>query len=208
MTDKKTRILICGTHEAFEMLKPAFQPPDDYSLLWTDQPLVANPDVDWIVGFHYRHKVPTAILDEHPHHVLNIHPSLLPLNRGAHPDFWAWYDNTEHGITIHEMDEHIDTGPILVQTAVNVQTSAGHDGTRYTFADVYADLDTVAAYTFKGTWDDIKAGYMMPKAQPMGGTMHRVADLARVAYLLPQGWNTPVDLMTTLLKACKMGGYT
>ncbi len=51
--------------------------------------------------------------------VLNIHPSPLPHGRGPDPVFWV-YRNGERdtGVTVHQMDEGLDTGPILAQQRI------------------------------------------------------------------------------------------
>lgn len=51
------------------------------------------------------------------HGTLNGHSSLLPNYRGARSEFWQCYnDDQRHvGITIHLVDPHIDSGPILFQ---------------------------------------------------------------------------------------------
>ena len=41
--------------------------------------------------------------------------SYLPWNRGADPNFWSILEDTPKGVTIHIMDESIDTGDILYQ---------------------------------------------------------------------------------------------
>ncbi len=47
---------------------------------------------------------------------INYHSGLLPEYRGRQPLFWAMLnDEKEFGITIHEMDEKLDNGPIIVQ---------------------------------------------------------------------------------------------
>ena len=46
---------------------------------------------------------------------INLHISYLPFNRGAHPNFWSFVDNSPKGVTIHEIDEGLDTGPIIHQ---------------------------------------------------------------------------------------------
>lgn len=52
---------------------------------------------------------------------VNCHPSLLPVNRGANPYFWAIYQGkTKTGVTFHLMDEGFDTGKILRQTEVEI----------------------------------------------------------------------------------------
>jgi len=56
-----------------------------------------------------------------PNRVLNIHPSLLP----AFPGLDAQRQALEHGVkvtgcTVHFVDEFLDSGPIIVQSAVPV----------------------------------------------------------------------------------------
>lgn len=52
---------------------------------------------------------------------LNVHPSLLPANRGPDPLFWTFRrGDTDTGVTIHLMDEGLDTGPILRQQRLPV----------------------------------------------------------------------------------------
>ena len=58
---------------------------------------------------------------EFPGRILNIHPSLLPSFGGAHAhrDVLA-YGVKVSGCTIHFVDEGMDSGPIILQTAVPV----------------------------------------------------------------------------------------
>jgi phosphoribosylglycinamide formyltransferase-1 len=62
-----------------------------------------------------------AFLERFPERVINVHPSLLPAFPGAH----AVRDQlaagaTESGVTVHLVDEGVDTGPILLQEPVPV----------------------------------------------------------------------------------------
>ncbi len=52
--------------------------------------------------------------------VLNLHNGILPQYRGPKSEFWALYNNEPHmiGATVHYIDEKIDTGDIVMQTAV------------------------------------------------------------------------------------------
>jgi phosphoribosylglycinamide formyltransferase-1 len=57
-----------------------------------------------------------------PQRILNIHPSLLP----AFPGLDAQHQAFEYGVrisgcTVHLVDEHLDNGPILLQSAVPVE---------------------------------------------------------------------------------------
>jgi|WetSurMetagenome_2_1015567.scaffolds.fasta_scaffold255956_2 methionyl-tRNA formyltransferase len=57
-------------------------------------------------------------------HTLNIHAALLPNNRGMMPSFWAMVKGeTETGITVHKVDENIDTGDIILQKRIEIKPS-------------------------------------------------------------------------------------
>jgi phosphoribosylglycinamide formyltransferase-1 len=61
------------------------------------------------------------ILKEYPSRVLNIHPALLPSFPGLHAQRQALlYGVKVSGCTVHLADEGVDTGPILMQRAVEV----------------------------------------------------------------------------------------
>jgi phosphoribosylglycinamide formyltransferase-1 len=54
--------------------------------------------------------------------LINIHPALLPLFPGAHAVREALAAGaTETGVTVHIVDEGVDTGPVITQTVVGVQ---------------------------------------------------------------------------------------
>lgn len=65
--------------------------------------------------------IPPSLLHLPPLGCINVHPSLLPVNRGPLPLFWTFYEGQkETGITIHRMTEKLDSGPILEQEAIAV----------------------------------------------------------------------------------------
>jgi methionyl-tRNA formyltransferase len=78
-----------------------------------------QPDV--IVVVAYGNILPATVLQLPPYGCINVHASLLPKYRGAAPINWTLiHGETVTGCTIIQMDEHIDTGPILWQTACAV----------------------------------------------------------------------------------------
>jgi phosphoribosylglycinamide formyltransferase-1 len=78
--------------------------------------------VDIIVLAGYMLIVTTALLDRFPFRVINLHPSLLPAFPGATgiEDAFA-YGTGITGVTVHFVDEGCDTGPIILQEAVEIQ---------------------------------------------------------------------------------------
>ena len=64
------------------------------------------------------------LLNAYPSRILNIHPALLPSFPGLHAQTQALqYGVKISGCTVHLADEGVDTGPILLQRAVEVMTN-------------------------------------------------------------------------------------
>jgi len=76
-------------------------------------------------------KISNTFIDLFNNKIMNIHPSLLPLYGGK--GFYgmkvheAVFKNkeTETGATIHFVDYHYDSGPILMQKKVNITQDDG-----------------------------------------------------------------------------------
>jgi methionyl-tRNA formyltransferase len=80
---------------------------------------VYQPDIICVACFSKR--LPLNILDIPRLGCLNVHPSLLPANRGPEPLFWSFRDGSKlTGVTIHLMDEGLDSGAILAQEVIEI----------------------------------------------------------------------------------------
>ena len=65
--------------------------------------------------------VPKAMIEMATHGGINYHPSLLPKYRGGSAMNWAIINGEkETGVTIHQIDEGVDTGPIIIQKRVPI----------------------------------------------------------------------------------------
>jgi methionyl-tRNA formyltransferase len=72
---------------------------------------------------------------------LNIHPALLPRNRGLFPYFWAIANgDRETGVTLHWVDDKFDTGDILLQEVIRIQPGETITSLSYKSAQVGADM--------------------------------------------------------------------
>ena len=77
-----------------------------------------------IVVVAYGQIIPASLLEVPRRGALNVHASLLPRWRGAAPVARAILaGDAETGVTIMEMDEQLDHGPILAQEAVPIDAS-------------------------------------------------------------------------------------
>jgi len=78
-------------------------------------------EVDLVILAGFMRLLSAYFVREFPLRILNIHPALLP----SFPGLDAQHQALEHGVkvsgcTVHFVDEHLDAGPIILQTAVPV----------------------------------------------------------------------------------------
>lgn len=84
----------------------------------------AAPDLVVLAGFMV--KVPAELIRKYVHRIINVHPSLIPAFCGT-----GYYGLRVHeaalargvkitGATVHFVDDGMDTGPIIMQKAVEV----------------------------------------------------------------------------------------
>ncbi|MCY6380516.1 methionyl-tRNA formyltransferase [Hoeflea prorocentri] len=77
---------------------------------------------DLIVSNYFNQVIRQPILEMPPRGTINMHPALLPRNRGLMPCFWAVANGDETtGATVHWVDEALDTGNILSQGTVPIE---------------------------------------------------------------------------------------
>jgi phosphoribosylglycinamide formyltransferase-1 len=78
--------------------------------------------VDLVVLAGYMHLLTATFLDRFPDRIVNVHPSLLPHFPGAHAiddALAAGVDTT--GVTVHYVDEGLDSGSVIRQEPVAVE---------------------------------------------------------------------------------------
>ncbi len=82
---------------------------------------LAGAAVELVVLAGYMQLLSPAFLARFPDRVLNVHPALLPAFPGIGAiDEAIAYGVKLAGVTVHLVDEGVDTGPILLQAAIAV----------------------------------------------------------------------------------------
>lgn len=83
--------------------------------------VLEKANVDLIVLAGYMRILGNTMLQKYPKRIINIHPSLLPKYRGKDAIERQFADEeTETGITIHYVNQGIDTGEIIFQKAIKI----------------------------------------------------------------------------------------
>jgi methionyl-tRNA formyltransferase len=82
-------------------------------------------NVDVIVVACFPWRIPSAVLALPSKANVNVHPSMLPDGRGPEPIFWAFRRGlATTGVTLHAIDDGLDTGPIIDQRAALISSDA------------------------------------------------------------------------------------
>ncbi len=151
---------------ALELQLPVLQPTSVRTPAFLAELQALGADVAVVVA--YGKILPRAVLEAFRFGCINVHGSLLPAYRGAAPIQWAVLDGLrETGVTIMQLDEGMDTGPMLrVQTMpIEPGQSAG---------DLAVAMAPLGATTLMATMADLVAGQLHATPQPDGATIARM----------------------------------
>jgi methionyl-tRNA formyltransferase len=162
---------------------------------------IATLAPDLIVSHSYRHILTRDVLAAAPGRFINLHISLLPYNRGADPNLWSFLDATPKGVSIHLIDEGIDTGALLLQREVKFEEDSE------TLGGSYAKLQEAINDLFVENWSSLRDSRIAPRAQSGAGTFHRASEFAALkdALLGDEGWEVPIPLLMRRYRSLPAG---
>lgn len=121
------------------------------------------------LSVHYQRIVPAGLIEAYAG-LWNLHPGLLPWGRGMYPVFWALWEHTPAGATLHELVEALDAGRVVAQTEVAIRPED-------TGGSLHARVQSAEKALFDAYWPRIVAGEPLPAtSQPAGGTSHTRAE--------------------------------
>jgi methionyl-tRNA formyltransferase len=115
-------------------------------------PLKVFQQSNFILSFGFRKIIRENIIKKLKKPIFNIHLSYLPFNRGAHPNFWSFIDNTPAGVSIHKIDKGIDTGDVVLRKKIYFDISLNKFST---FKKTYNFLFLEAEKLFKKNFNKI-----------------------------------------------------
>lgn len=131
--DAELTLLFCDKKDAYVVKRArsmsipviSFSPKDFESKAMYEAEilhLLEEEQIDLVVLAGYMRIIGPTLLEAFSRRMINIHPSLLPHFPGLHGIRDAFYANVpETGVTIHYVDDGVDTGPIIAQEKVEIE---------------------------------------------------------------------------------------
>jgi methionyl-tRNA formyltransferase len=130
-----------------------------------------QPDAVFVISFPWL--IPVSALPLCPYGFLNFHGGLLPEMRGSDPMFHCIrYGIRTTGITVHQMDDGMDTGPVILQSNIEIgpETTHGMLSAQIAFACEQASREIVTQVRtgepLATTMQDEDKAVYLPKPAP------------------------------------------
>jgi methionyl-tRNA formyltransferase len=164
------------------------QPAD----LDTEAPHLSTLDIDLMVVVAYGLILPRAVLTTPRLGCINVHASLLPRWRGAAPIQRAIEaGDTRTGVTLMQMDEGLDTGPVLVtaDTLINECENSG---------SLHNRLATLGAQALRGLLARLHQTPVIGTPQAATGACY-AQQLTRAETWLD--WRSPAEVLERRIRA-------
>jgi len=139
---------------------------------------ICKNKIDYIVCFGYGRILKKDILSKVA--CINIHGGFLPYNRGPNPNLWAWIDDTKKGVSIHYIDEGIDTGDIIAQCEIKFQPPIS---LQTSFDQTIAECKRL----FAEEWPKIRSGKASRFKQQGSGSSHTLGSQKALEKLFSDG---------------------
>lgn len=149
-----------------------------------------------IVSYNYKYIIKKEIIDYMNNKIINLHISLLPWNKGASPNLWSFLEDTPKGVTIHLINQGLDTGDILFQKEVYFNESVE------TLKSSYNRLHQEIQNLFMENWEKIKNNDIVPTPQIGTGSKHVVKDSNNILKLI-DSWDTKILELKRIYKRYK-----
>lgn len=113
--------------KSYDIKAKYFNPKDYANKAAFEKDLIAwltAQEIELIILSGYMRIVGPTLLEAYPQRIVNLHPALLPNFPGAHAILDAYQAGvSQTGVTVHYIDEGIDTGPLIIQEPVDIDPS-------------------------------------------------------------------------------------
>lgn len=108
---------------------------------------------------------------------INTHPSLLPFCRGKHYNFWTLVEDVPYGVSLHFIDEGVDSGNIVAQKEI---TYSWEDNGK----TLYDKALKYTVFLFKESYPNIRnLNFKATKQDLSQGSFHLAKELEPASFI-------------------------
>ncbi len=172
------KILFLGYSQKETKLITRLKEKKNYQIFNTKNKIKFNDlkNINLIISYGYKHIIGEDILRKK--NIINLHMSYLPYNKGAHPNFWSFAENTPSGVTIHKIDKGIDNGNIIYQKLLDFELNKNRK--KLTFSNTYSILKSEIENLFINNFKNILNNDYNEFEQIGNGTYHNSRELPKI----------------------------
>jgi methionyl-tRNA formyltransferase len=146
---------------------------------------IINKKYDFLISYGYRYLIDSELINFFNGNAINLHISYLPWNKGSDPNLWSFLEDTPKGVTIHKLDDELDTGDIICQKKIFFNDN-------HTLKSSYEILQNEMVKIFINNWEGIKFNKILTKKQVGRGSFHKQIDKNIYQNFLLEGWETKI----------------
>lgn len=132
---------------------------------------------DLVISYNYKYMISQDIINAMKENIINLHVSYLPWNKGSNPNIWSIVEDTPKGVTIHYVDEHLDTGKIICQKKVHFEETD-------TLKSSYEKLQLEIQELFKKAFKQYDFWRVQARVYNEKGTYHTTKDFNKIKPLI------------------------
>jgi methionyl-tRNA formyltransferase len=119
-------------------------------------------ELDWLFIVGWSQVAGPEVLASPRRGVLGMHPTLLPEGRGRASIPWAIIKGLDRtGVTLFQLDEGVDTGPILDQVEIRIASEE-------TATTLYGKVIGAHRHLIRDVWPELESGSVVPRPQDNG----------------------------------------
>lgn len=152
-----------------------------------DVEIVERYEAQMIISYNYNYLIKKDVIDYMQGNIINLHISFLPWNRGSSPNLWSFIDDTPKGVSIHYINEGLDTGDIIIQKEIEFETN------KETFVSTYEQLHIEIQKLFIENWELIKTKKLKPFQQKGIGSYHKMKELKEFQKKVHFSWDDNIE---------------
>ena len=149
--------------------------------------------IDFIFSDRYSYILEERLLDFVDGRAVNVHPSLLPYNRGVQPLFFSILNQTKTGLSFHLMTKQLDQGGIIAQQEIKVFKDD-------TLRTLYLRSRNTVLFLLSNHWPEIRTQKIQINEQKEVLPINFQSTFDRIFKKLPRGWDSSVSDIENLSK--------